>query len=160
MTKHEQKTIFIIGGVAAGYFLLIKPILEKIGLKKSAEEKRTEQRKINQLEQQLKDIQRSGQKPTKSNQEWQTIADQIYNNLRYSAISDNKANAGYQVARVQNDADFWTLYKFFGKRREYLFGIPAGGLQDLSQFINGNLSKNAIVKINDNYRRKGIKFRF
>lgn len=158
--KQDNKTLLYIGGAVAAYFFILKPVLTKLGVFKSAEEKETEERKENQLQQQITQIAQSGQKPTKSVQEWQVIADTIYNDLRYSAASDNKADAGYQVARVKNDADFWQLYKLFGKRREYLFGIPSGGLMDLQQFITSNLSKSAIAKINDNYKRKNIKFRF
>jgi hypothetical protein len=45
-------------------------------------------------------------------------------------------------------------------RQESFFGINTGGLQNLPQFIIGNLSNSDIAKINDNYARKGIKFRF
>lgn len=100
------------------------------------------------------------QTPTKSKGEWQLIADNIYNDLKFSGIADNKSDAGYQVARVQNDADIATLIQVFGLRQESFFGINTGGLQNLPQFIIGNLSKSAIATINDNYARKGIKFRF
>lgn len=158
--KQDNKTLFYIGGAVAAYFLILRPVLTKLGVFKSKEEKETEERKEAQLQQQIQQVAASGQKPTKSVQEWQIIADTIYNDLRYSAVSDNKADAGYQVARVKNDADFWQLYKLFGKRREYLFGIPSGALMDLQQFITSNLSKAAIATINDNYKRKNIKFRF
>jgi hypothetical protein len=157
--KKNNTVLYVAGGVAA-YFFVIKPILTKLGVFKSAEEKATEERKDTQLAQQITQIALTGQKPTKTVQEWQTIADQIYNDLRYSAVDDNKPDAGYQVTRVKNEADFWQLFKLFGKRREYFFGVPAGGLQNLVQFITGNLSKDTIAKINDNYARKGIKFRF
>ena len=45
------------------------------------------------------------QTPTKSKGEWQIIANQIYEDLRYSAIDDDKKDAQYQVSRVKNDAD-------------------------------------------------------
>lgn len=160
MKKNDQTLLIIASGSLAGYFLILKPILEKIGLQKSREEKETEERKRQQINDQIRIIEKKGIKPTKSIQEWQTIADQIYQDLRYSALDDNKSDAGYQVTRVKNDADFWQLYKLFGKRKEYLFGVPVGGLQDLQQFIRGNLSKSTIEKINDNYRRKGMTFRF
>jgi len=100
------------------------------------------------------------QNPTKSKGEWQIIADQIYADLRYSAVSDNKADATYQVARAQNDADVALLLQLFGRRREYLFGIPAGAEMNLQEFLRSNLSASQIASINDNYRRKGIKYRF
>jgi hypothetical protein len=158
--KQDNKTLLYVGGAVAAYFFILRPVLTKLGVFKSKEEKETEERKELQLQQQLQQVAASGQKLTKTVQEWQIIADAIYNDLRYSAVSDNKADAGYQVARVKNEADFWQLYKLFGKRREYLFGIPSGSLMDLQQFITSNLSKSAIATINDNYKRKNIKFRF
>ena len=158
--KQETKQILLYLAIfIVAYYLLIRPILTALGLVKSQERKETERRKQDQLETEIKNVSQS-QKSTKSVQEWQVIADQIYEDLRYSAVSDNKADAGYQVSRVQNDADFWELYRLFGKRREYLFGIPSGSLQDLSQFIRSNLSDSQIETINNNYKRKGIKFRF
>jgi len=159
MKKEEQKilmygVIFIIV-----YYTFLKPILIKFGLQQDPLRAETEDRKKTQLETQLTETLKV-QQPTKSTQEWQVIADAIYNDLRYSSVSDNKSEAGYQVTRVKNDADFWTLYKLFGKRREYLFGIPSGDLMDLPQFITSNLSKDQIQKINTNYASKKIKFSF
>ena len=146
------------------YYLWLKPLFSKIlspiGLGTTAEQKETERRKQDQLELQVKETAQTGQRMTKSTQEWQVIADQIWEDLHYSAISDNKADAGYQISRVQNDADFWELFRLFGKRREYIIGIPTGSLMNLSQFIKSNLSDEVIQKINNNYKSKGIKFRF
>lgn len=156
----DTKNILLFGGVVAVvYFGVIKPILEGVGLKKTSEEKETEKINKELINEQVKQA-TIVEKPTKSVAEWKIIADQIYEDLRYSAVDDNKESAGYQVSRVKNNADFWTLFQQFKKRREYLFGIPSGGLMNLQQFINSNLSKEKIAKINDNYRRKGIKFRF
>lgn len=159
MNKQTEKLLITGGIIAVAYFGIINPLLKKIGLKKGKEEKETEEKNKQLLNEHVKDVLKV-QKPTKSVEEWKVIADQIYEDLHYAAPSDNKADAGYQVTRVKNDADFWVLFQQFKKRREYLFGIPSGSLMNLQQFIVSNLSKDAIAKINDNYRRKGIKFRF
>lgn len=159
LSAQEKQFLFYALVFAVAYFLVIRPLFIKIGLKKDPEVIATEERKQEQIENQIKEIGKT-EKPTKSEAEFQVIADQIYNDLRYSAASDNKSDAGYQVARVKNNADFWLLYKLFGKRREYLFGIPSGSLMDLSSFIRSNLSDKAIKTINSNYASKGIKFRF
>lgn len=160
MKKITDQQLIIYGlALVIIYIAVLRPIFIKLGLAKDPLVKATEERKEEQLETQIQ-ASTQQQRPTKSTQEWQVIADKIYNNLRYSAVSDNKADAGYQVARVQNDADFWTLFKLFGKRREYLFGIPSGSLMNLPEFIGSNLSREAINTINNNYARKGIKFRF
>jgi len=159
MDKQTEKLLITGGVIALFYFAIINPILKKVGFKKTAEELATEEKNKALINKQVETSKKAAA-PTKSDAEWKTIADQIYEDLRYSAISDKKDDAGYQVARVKNDTDFWLLFKYFAKRREYLFGIPSGSLMNLQQFIVSNLSKDAIAKINDNYRRKNIKFRF
>ena len=159
MDKQTEKLLITGGIIAVAYFGIINPLLKKIGLKKSEEQKATEEKNKQLINDKVETVTKETP-PTKSNAEWKVIADQIYNDLRYSAVSDNKDDAGYQVTRVKNEGDFWVLFKYFAKRREYLFGIPVGDLMNLQQFIVSNLSKSAIAKINDNYRRKGIKFRF
>jgi hypothetical protein len=159
MTK-ENKQILITGGVLLlAYFGIVRPILTSVGIFKSAKEKAEEKEIENKVNKQITDLKKK-QTPTKTAAEWQIIAEQIYKDLRYSALDDDKKDAAYQIARVKNDIDFWTLYKSFGKRREYLFGIPAGAEMDLPQFIRSNLSTNVINVINDNYKRKNIKFRY
>jgi hypothetical protein len=159
MDKQTEKLLIGGGIVALLYFGIINPILKKVGIKKTQEEKDTEIKNAAIINKQV-EVSKKAVKQTKTDAEWKVIADQIYNDLRYSAISDNKGDAGYQVARVKNDTDFWILFKYFAKRREYLFGIPSGSLMNLQQFINSNLAKSEINKINDNYKRKGIKFSF
>jgi len=159
MDKQTEKLLITGGIIAVAYFGIINPLLKKIGLKKSQEEKETEDKNKQLLDKQIKDVLKV-QQPTKSVTEWKIIADQIYEDLRYTALNDNKADAGYQVTRVKNEADFWILFQQFKKRREYILFVPSGDLMNLQQFIVSNLSKSTIAKINDNYKRKNIKFRF
>lgn len=158
-TNPNQKILIYALGIGAGYLLIVRPLLVKFGIVKSAEQI---QQDISQSQNVQDYVQNAiaKQTPTKSKGEWQIIADQLYYDLKFAAPSDDKADAGYQVTRVQNDADFALLYDTFGKRQEYYFGIPAGGLQDMVQMVTSNLDRSALNKINDNYQRKGIKFRF
>lgn len=151
----KDNTLLIIAGSVAGYFLILKPILEKLGLQRTQEEVQQDQNVQDYVTQTLRK-----QNPTKSKGEWQIIANQVYEDLRYSAIDDNKDDAAYQVCRVQNEADVALLIETFGRRQEYLFGIPVGSKQSLNEFIRSNLSTEKIAAINNNYSRKGIKFRY
>jgi len=159
ISKENEKILIYAIGIGAGYFLVLQPLLVKFGIIKSPALRIQEAEQGQNIEEYLEQTILK-QTPTKSKGEWQIIANNIYNDLYRSAVSDNKSDAGYQVSRVQNDADFSLLYDTFGKRQEYYFGVPTGGLQDLVQFIVGNLDKSDIAKINNNYSRKGIKFRF
>ena len=151
----DKKLYLYVGGIVAGYFLILKPILEKIGITKTQEEIKQEENIDTFVKETLKK-----QNPTKSKGEWQIIANQIYEDLRYSYFDDNKDDAALQVTRVKNDADVAMLISVFGTRQEYAFGFPVGSKKDLQQFIRSNLSTAKILAINDNYRRKNIKYRF
>lgn len=155
-TNENKNLLYIIGGIAA-YLLILRPFLEKMGIVESQEEKQQQNYKE---EEKKKYLDPGTEKPTKTPGEWVIIADQIYQNLKFSRVSDNRADAGYQVARVKNNADFKLLYKAFGKRQEYAFGIPYGGEKELGAFIVDNLDRSQIEIINKNYRGKGIKFQF
>jgi hypothetical protein len=160
ITQENKKLLTTVGIAVAAYLIVIKPLFQSLGITKSAEEKAKEKSdaaNINEIE---KNLNARGLALTKSKAEWDMIADTIYNNLRYSAIADNKADAGYQVARVQNDADIIYLVKTFGKRQEYLFGLPSGSPMSLNEFITSNLTRENINLINDNYTRKGMSFKF
>lgn len=155
MKKEDQKLLLTSGLIIAGYFLVIRPLLRSLGLQKTE----LQIQKESDVNKEIKNLQNK-EKQTKTDAEWRVIADNIYQSLKFSALDDDKANAGYQVARVKNNIDFWILYKFFGNRQEYAFGLPVGGKQDLVSFIRGNLSKSAINQINNNYKSKGIKFQY
>jgi hypothetical protein len=161
MEKQNHDTL-IIGGVLliGGYFLVIKPILEKTGLKADPKVEKTEATNQKRLNDWV-DTAVKKQVPTKSEQEWKIIADQIYEDLKYTALDDNKADATYQLCRVKNDTDIALLIKLFAKRQEYAFGVlKLGSLKNLVQFVISNLSKKQLATVNDNYRRGNIKFRF
>jgi hypothetical protein len=155
MTEQNKKYLYYGLGAVAAYLFVLKPILKNLGLEKSQTEKEAEAAITKYLNSQI-----SAGNATKTPGEWAIIADQIYQDLRYSAVSDKKADATFQIARAKNGADVALLIKSFGKRREYLFGIPAGDKMDLQQFVTSNLSMAQILSINDNYKRKGIKYSF
>lgn len=157
--KQTQKILLYAAIGGGAYFLILRPLLIKLGILKSSLELKQEQSQKENIDNYINDAIKT-QNPTKSVGAWQIIADQIYNDLKFSGASDNKSDAGKQVTRVQNDADVALLIKVFGMRQETFFAIPVGGLQNLPQFIIGNLSKSDIATINNNYASKKIKFRF
>jgi hypothetical protein len=157
------KTILPIVGIGVGGFLLwqyfLKPILIKTGVKEDPKVLETEKQNKELIDKEV-EILTKKQAPTKSITQWKIIADQIYADLRYTSLDDDKPNAVYQLKRVQNNTDFAVLFKYFAKRREYAFGIPVGDLKNLSQFVTSNLSTSQIAEINKNYGTKKLTFRF
>lgn len=158
-TIRQNKDIILWGGGILLAGTVGVKLLQNIGLFESKEERESRKERERLLKQSEAEI-LSKQQPTKTFAEWKAIADIIYNDLKFSSVSDNKEDAGYQVSRVQNDADLITLSKAFGTRQEYWFGIPIYGDQDFFQFVASNLSRSKLNAINDNYARKGISFRW
>ncbi len=150
---NDKKNIYYLGGAILAYFLIIKPVLQKLSILKNEDE-------INRDKAKEIYLTSSKEKPTKTPGEWAIIADQIHEDLRYSALDDDKKDAAYQAARVKNNADFKLLYQNFGKRREYFFGVPSGSEKDLAQFLRSNLADSEIQIINQNYRNKNISFQY
>jgi len=160
ITQDNKKLLTTVGIAVAAYLVVIRPLFQSLGITKTDAEIAKEKSDAANIEEVEKNLNAMGLSLTKSKAEWDQIADRIYNDLRYSAIADNKADAGYQVARVQNDADMIYLIKTFGKKQEYLFGLPSGSPMGLAEFITSNLTRENINLINDNYTRKGMKFKF
>jgi len=160
MERSDNNRKFLIGaGIAVGsYFLIIKPILQKIGIVKTKEELDKEKSDAKNVEEVEKNTNARGLSLTKSKAEWDQIADTIYNEL-YTFATDNKEDAAYQLARVKNDADAIYLVKTFGQRKEKFLGFGYGPEMTLIPFVNANLNRNTINLINDNYKRKGMNFK-
>jgi hypothetical protein len=153
-----QKTITYAIGIGAGYFLVLKPLLVKFGILKSADELAQEQKQGSTLQLFLD---YNPAKLTKTIGEWQLIANTIYADLKDLAILDNVNDALYQLTRVKNDDDVKALISTFGKRSVTAFGQSYGTAYELPAFLkNSNLSNGEIESINSNYNRKNIKFRF
>lgn len=160
ISQENKKYLTTAGILIAAYLVVIKPLFQSLGITKTEEEKAKEKSDAANISEVEKNLNARGIDLSKSKAEWDQIADAIYNDLRYSGLDDDKADAGYQIARVQNDADIIYLIKTFGKRQEYFFGLPVGSPKNLTEFITSNLTRENINLINANYSRKGIKFKF
>jgi len=149
----DKKNIYYISGAVLAYFFILKPVLQKLNILKTKEE-------IDRDKEKQKFLTSSTSKATKTPGEWAIIADQIYEDLRYTALDDDKDDAVYEISRVKNDADFKLLFQNFGTRQEYVFFLPSGSKKDLQQFVRSNLSKDQIQIINKNYHSKNISYQF
>jgi len=157
----NTKDLIIYAGLAGSiYFLIAKPLLEKLGLKKTDEEIKQVEVTNAGREKFISDTLKV-QKPTKPESQFSILADQLHEYLKYSAISDEK-NKAWELLYVnlKNDADAAALLKYFGKRQEYNFGFPVGGLKNLSEFVTTNLNSYYIDNLNQRYAKSKMKFRF
>jgi hypothetical protein len=156
--KDIQKLLITAAVVGGGYYFVLRPILVKFGLMAdpAVAAQQTQQSKV------IQDYVNNAlntQQPTKTRGEWQLIADTIYGDLS-QLVLNNRSDAVYQLARPQNDADVALLIDAFGTRQQSWFGLNAGALQTLPVFIAQNLTSSDLNTINNNYQRKGIKFRY
>jgi len=152
-TRYILPAMLIVGGI-----VFFNKLMEALGLSKDKDETAVDENRDKTLAEALAAAEKIAPS-TKTAAEWVVIADQIYADLKHSSIDDDKDDAGYQLARVKNDTDVYKLIMAFGTRTEYGFGLPIGK-GPLSYFVVGNLSDTAINVVNDNYRRKGIKFQW
>jgi len=159
MAQSNQNTKYITYaiGIGAGYFLIVKPILVKLGIMKSAEQIAQEQSQTQNVQTYL--TYNTGNL-TKTLGEWQIIANTIYNDLKDIAITDNVSDAIYQLCRVQTDEDVKALIDTFGSRQTQTLGFSFGASLMLPDFVKQSLSSSEQDTINNNYQRKNIKFRF
>jgi hypothetical protein len=143
---------------------IFKNLLTRLGLLKTPDErawdKMVQDGRIDVINGAVKSVQQQYalQAPTKTDFEWIQIADTIYGDLRVH-LDQNDEDAGYQLSRCKNDSDVYKLIQGFGDRSIYAFGIPYKTMT-LPQFITSELDAKKIGAINDNYKAKGIKFRW
>jgi hypothetical protein len=165
--KNTKDIIVYAGTGLALYFILLRPLLQKLGIQKTSEElqqqKTQKQGRVKFIEDALKKPkkeQTAGGKPTRPVGQYAIWADQIYEYLKRSAVSDNKVAAfNILMQFIQNDADIALLSKYFGTRSEFAFGLPTGK-KNLSEFIVTNLDKDTIARLNSAYARSKMTFRF
>lgn len=157
----KQNDFYIKAGIVfAAYFIIVKPIFDKLGITKSKEETQKQQDEIEAQNLNEAALKKKGLQLSKSVYEWNLIADSIENSIaRTSGLDDNDTDAGVQLTRVKNDLDVVQLIKSYGLRPDRVFGINLGN-KNLINTVKDNLSASKVAAINDNYFRKGIKFRF
>ena len=157
----QNKQILVSVGIAIGaYIVIVKPLFQFLGLTKTAEQKRKELEQKENLQVEKKRLENSGVKLSKSKTEWDIVADQIYNDLSGTALTDNKGDVNTQLKKVKNDLDILYLIESFGERQEYITFFPNGDKKNLNEFIISNLSNYSILDINADYISKNIKYRF
>jgi len=152
----EWANIALIGGGVLVAFLVGRKVLQFLNIVPTQEEaKQSRQRKET-----LKDAQKKLTiKPTKSDFYWQALADTIHDAWKYSRFDDDKELAENKLKEVKNDADYLKLVEFYGRRQNYFFGIPEGGLRTLSEAANSELSQSRLDRINAQYQKQKMKYR-
>jgi hypothetical protein len=151
--------LLLVGGVVAlAYFGVLNPIFKTLGIKKSDEQKQDEQQERQAIDQAVKDSAKK-QKQTYTDAQLKGFADTIHNAIKYSSVSDDYDKAGLYLAAPKNDTDVYRMIQLFGTRQETYFGVFTYNY-NMQEMVRRNLSQSKLNAINDNYFRKGIKFRW
>jgi len=163
--KQTQDLIFKAGIVVGGYFLVVKPLLEKLGLKKTAEQEAQEETSKKGREKFIEDA-LAKPVPTQFNKgkayfpegQYALFADQIYEFLNYSYF-DSKPFEAYKVMlKMRNDGDIAMLVKYYGIRQLKKFGLPVGNPKNLSQTLVSELTKEQLKQLRDWFRTNKLKY--
>ena len=161
--SEEQLKNYTIAAVAIVIvfvlFKVARGILEVLGISDTKEEKEANKKTDKALEDFKKESLLTS-KPTRTAAQWQLVANDIYNALKYSAVADDKARAYTLLASILTDADMALVLLGFGKRQEYFFSIPQGEEKTLQEFVSNNLSQTDINDLNKLYSRSKMRFKF
>jgi len=163
--RTKVRDIALIVGIGAGAFAVFK-LLQEFGLIDTKEERRAkkeakiaeEKLKKSKAEEESKAC--STGKQTQGDTYWSGVADGIHESLKYSAVSDNKAEAERLLKMPKNNCDVLALIRLYGKRQLYVFGLPDGDVKTLQQTVISELSTSRITNVNKDYEKKGITLRF
>ena len=157
--KTSNPTInYLIAG--AGLFLGYK--IYKILFKN--EQEQTNAEIIKDAEKEKKELEKK-YKLTFPVSQYPIFANLIYESTKYG-IGDNYGAVVNTLKKLTNDLDIATLIKTYGARQNYIFGIPTGEKKDLFTNIKaelgneyGGLKSYRIDQINNDWKKKGIKYR-
>lgn len=119
---------------------------------------------LNNINQEIRQNQSSGMKPTFADSNYSTFANTIYDSMRY-AVGDDYGTVEVTMKKMMNDLDVAKLIKAFGSRQNYIFGLPKGNPVDLFTMVQqelGNdyagLTNYRVKNINADWKKKGIKY--
>lgn len=150
------KNLLIGAGVFAGYKILSS--FFKSDSDKAAELILTE------AEKEKKELQKKF-KLSFTPTQYAQFANIIYESTKYG-IGDNYGAVVDIMKNLKNDLDINKLITVYGKKQNYVFGIPAGAPRDLFTNIRAELGDEyfgltsyRINQINNDWAKKGIKYK-
>lgn len=156
MAKENQSTasnLVTLGLVGVGAFFLIKHINRQPDVRK---------RDLNQA---IKEAEGTGLRLSYSPLFYEQAASVIYDAFRSNFASDNDDNAIRKLKRMQNDLDILELVKAYGYRQHYYLDLGIlkfedGPRRNLFQSVVEELSLSELATVNNDYKAKGMTFRF
>lgn len=154
------KGVVVVGGGLVA-FLVLRSVYKAVF--PSQEQKRNRQL-IQDVNNEIKELQFKGQKPSFVESQYLTFANTIFNGIRY-CVGDDYGVVEDTLKKMKNDLDVAKLVQAFGKRRRACFGIPTGGEDDLFTSVQAELGQEyagltnyRIGRINADWKKKGITY--
>lgn len=153
----DWKDIAIKVGIGvAAYFLIVKPILVKLGILDSKEDAKVKADRLKAIDDSAAAAE--AQQPTTFTPgQLSSMADSLYESMRYSWLDDDYDITEKVLKQVKNLSDVYKLMQYFGIREECLFGVICTDLS-LPEMVKRNLSSSRIKSINEDYAAKGIQY--
>ena len=110
-------------------------------------------------------FQNKGLKPSYNDSNYITLANTIYEGMRY-CVGDDYAAVESNLKKMNNDLDVAKLIKAFGQKQNYCFGVPTGGEMDLFTFVKkelgndyGGLTDYRLQSVNKDWSKKSITYK-
>ena len=154
------KGVALVGAGVVVYFLGYKVF--KYVFPSEQEKKNKELAK--NIDSEISKHSREGMKPSYADSNYNTMANTIYESMRY-AIGDDYGLVVTTMKRMNNNLDVAKLIKAFGTKQDYIFGLPEGSPKDLFTFVQSELGKELglinirISQINSDWTKKGITYK-
>ena len=153
------KGVVVVGGAVALFFVgkkLYSIVFPSAEAKRNAELTRNIDTEIARLQ--------KTQKATFPDSSYNTLANTIYNSMRF-AVGDDYGAVQDSLKKMKNDLDVAKLIKAFGTRQDYAFGIPVGDKMDLLTYVKkelgnewGGLTAYRVTDINKDWAAKKITY--
>lgn len=155
------KGIVVVGALGIAYIVGRKVYK---GLFPSEQEKANKQL-TKDIANEIEVLNKQGVKPTFPDSNYFTMANTIYESMRY-AVGDDYGTVESTMKKMKNDLDVAKLIKAFGKKQDYFFGLPEGQPKDLISFVQselgndyGGLTNYRIRNIQKDWNSKGITYK-
>ena len=150
MKKYITPEILQTGMILGGLFLVYR-MLRPAGAKE-------QQQTTTAIKTDIAKEENKGIEPTYSESNYKTLADRLYSAMNTSGTDESAIYSVFQQMKTR--IDVLKLIEAYGTRQLYVFGVPVGGKQNLSQALSDELSSSEIAKVNQILFTKGINYKF
>jgi len=154
------------GTVVVGAGLVLFLVGRKIYKSAFPNEEEKKRKELSQnIENDISKLTKEGVKPTFIDSQYVLFANTIHNGMRY-CVGDDYGTVESTLKKMANDMDVAKLIKAFGTRNDYCFGLKTGEF-DLFTYVQkelgndfGGVTNYRVQRINDDWKKKGIKYQF